>query len=261
MKFKKNVIGPDFNEADIISFNFGDAEITFALPKDPDRGPGYLAPYDQTQLATASDLHSIVHPLGFRIFNLSENTWCYHDEISERNVVRENCNIKLIEVPEGRQSELNVLSKKALLEWLFTFFRLIAVRGDESLLGSEIEQKNMTDLMMPLSLGSIERYGAGLLSWPMMTISSPYEDNPQANAARIPDYNVYIPLSERWVLYVEHSLYIYYNDHWPDLSRQELIELQRDILLEILSHIKITYSADVLKRIEELNKASEAMIN
>ena len=254
MKFNNNVIGPDFDKADIVSFDFGVAEVSLVLPKDPDSDLGYLAPQNQQQLPTAPDLHWRTHPFGFRIIDLVKKSWSYCDETSGRQVVRENFDLNLIDVPEAMQKETSILSKQKFIDWLFTFFKRIAVRGDSSLLGSDIEVVKMKAYKMPLSKDEIELYPAGRLNWPMLTIDPPYDDSDEANADRDPDYFIYIPLSESLFLYIDHSISIFSSDTNPDaLPSLEISQLKRDILMETLAHIKVTYSPDILKLIEEQN--------
>ncbi|HSC67239.1 MAG TPA: hypothetical protein VLC79_06095 [Cellvibrio sp.] len=254
MKFKHDVIGPDFDNADIINFEFDGADLSLRLPKDPDSSPGYVAKQNQKILPTEPNNRWVTHPLGFRIFDMVRQSWSYRDEQSYVRVASEHFDLYLIELPDEIYPELNPLNKQQFLEWLFRFFRLISVRGDESLLNSEVELENMKAHMMPLSIEQIEIHPAGILDWSMLTISMPYEDDDEANANRDPDYFIYIPLNERLFLYIDHSLGILSSESTPiTLPKTEILALKREILNEILAHIKVTYSPEVLKLIEEQN--------
>lgn len=256
MKFKHGVLGPDFDKADIITFDFGDAEISLVIPEDLSEPGGYIASSDQRVLPVEPNHRWTTHPFGLRIFDLVRKIWLYRDEVSENTVASESFRLYLVEVPETMQEEINVLNKPKFADWLFTFFRRIAVGGDDLLLGTDVEQTNMKDWMMPLSLDEIERYDAGLLDWPILTIKPPYDDDDEANAARDPDYFIYIPLSERLFLYIDHSISMISSASTPiTLPKTEILELKRAILMEILSHIKVTYSPEVLALIEAKNKA------
>jgi hypothetical protein len=255
VKFKHEVLGPDFKKADIVTFDFGDAEISLVIPEDLSEPGGYIAPPDQKVLPVEPTHRWTTHPFGFRIIDLLKKSWLYRDEISENTVAKENIDLFLVEVTEDMRKEMDPLAKTEFVEWLFWFFRRISVRGEDSLLGTDVELSNMKDWMMPLSLDEIERYDAGLLDWPMLTIKPPYEDDDEANAARDPDYFIYIPLSERLFLYVDHSISMISSAGNPiTLPKTEILELKRDILMEILSHIKVTYSPEILALIEAKNK-------
>ncbi|HTF97192.1 MAG TPA: hypothetical protein VL995_13735 [Cellvibrio sp.] len=255
MRFKYDVIGPDFEDADIINFDFGEAEICLRLPQDMDKQISYVAAWDQKVLPAVPKNRWDTHPFGFRIFDLVRQFWSYYDETTERCVANESFQLNLIELPDEICAEVNPLNKQEFIEWLFKFFRLIAVRGDESLLGSDIELANMKAHMMPLSIEQIEIHHAGLLDWPMLTISMPYEDDEEANAKRDPDYFIYIPLTERLFLYIDQSISILSREGNPvTLPKADILELKSEILSEILSYIKVTYSSDVLQRIQKANQ-------
>ena len=254
MKFNNNVIGPDFDKADIVSFDFGVAEVSVVLPKDPDSDLGYIAPQDQRQLPTEPGIYWETHPFGFRVFDLVQKSWNYCDKDSEIPLAFENFNLSLIEVTDEMRAEMNPINKQEFIDWVFTFFRRIAVRGDSSLLGSDYELVRMKAYQMPLSKNEIELYPAGRVSWPMLTIDSPYDDGDEPNTDRDPDYFIYIPLSENLFLYLDNSISI--SSRATDsgaFSRSEISQLKRDILMETLAHIKVTYSPDILQLIEEQN--------
>ncbi|HTF84002.1 MAG TPA: hypothetical protein VL987_05415 [Cellvibrio sp.] len=255
MKFQHNVVGPDFSKADIVNFFFSEAEVSLVIPQDPDStGLGYLASQDQTVLPDEPDNHWVTHPFGFRIFDLVSKSWSYIDQDIEDDVAITHFQLNLIEVPETMREEINPLSKRGFVEWLFKFFRMIAVEGDTSLLGTDVELENMKANMMPLSMEEIELHPAGILNWPMLTIKSPYDDDDEANAARDPGYFIYIPLTESLFLYIDHSVSILSSESSPiTLPKSEILKLKRDILMEILANIRVTYSPKILALIEECN--------
>jgi hypothetical protein len=256
MKFKHNVIGPDFSTADIVTFTFGEADISLPVPQDPDSDHNsiYIAPHDQTNLPVEPNIHWSVHPFGFKVFEMLSASWSYHDEKSELRVAKENFDLKLIEIPDDLRHEIQPLNKCAFKDWLFKFFRMMAVRGDTSLLGTDTELSNMKANMMPLSKEDIELYRAEALDWPMLTIKPPYENDAEANAARDPDYFIYIPISEYLFLYIDHSISIMSRQgNAGSLPKSAILELKRDILKEILANIRVTYSPKILELIKEKN--------
>lgn len=257
MKFQHNVVGPDFSTADIVNFFFNDAELSLVIPRNPDSDLGYLAAQDQTVLPNEPNIRWRTHPFGFRVFDLIRKSWPYVDQNSEVDVAIENFDLFLIEVPDTMREEVNPLCKQKFVEWLFKFFRMIAVRGDNSLLGTDTELEKMKANMMPLSLDEIELYPAGLLNWPMLTIKPPYDDDDEANAARDPDYFIYIPLTDRLFLYIDHSVSILSSESDPvALAKTEIRQLKRDILMEILRNIRVTHSPRVLELIKEKNSSN-----
>lgn len=257
MKFKHDVIGPDFENSDIVVFDFGDAEISLVIPEDPAKSGGYIAAQNQKALPTGPDYRWRTHPFGFRIYDLVQKIWLYRDETSENTVASESFDLYLIEIPDDMREEINPLSKTGFTQWLFKYYRMMSVRGDTSLLGSDIELSNMKAWMMPLSIDDIKSYPADLLDWPILTMKPPYEDDDEANAARDPDYLIYIPLSDRLFLYIDNCISMIYSDCNPiTLPIANILELKHDILMEILAHVKVSYSSDVLALIEEKNKGS-----
>lgn len=257
MRFKHGVIGPDFNKADIVAFDFGEAEISLVLPKKPDSNLGFIAQQDQKVLSDEPSDNWMMHPFGFRIFDLVRTSWSYIDEASENTLAIENFYLNLIEVPEAMRDEINPLSKTGFLDWVFDFFKRISVRGDASLFGTEAQLKEMKAHRMPLSLQDIELYSAGTLDWPMMTILMPdCDDDEDTEDVEGPGYFIYIPLSERFFLYIDHSISMISSASTPiTLPKADILELKRAILMEILAHIKVTYSPEILALIEAKNKA------
>lgn len=256
MKFKKNVIGPDFGEADITTFDFGDTDISLILPQEPDSDLGYIAQHDQTHLPDEENNHWSTHPFGFRVFDLVKKSWSYHSEISENTVASENFYLYLIEIPPSMLEEIDPLKKNSFVDWLFNFFRRLSVRGDVSLLGTEAELREMKSHCMPLSLKEIELYNAGIVDWPMLTIRMPnWDEDENYEDIEGPGYFIYIPINERLFLYIDHSITMISSNGNPiTLPKADILELKRDILMEILSHIKVNYSSDILELINEKNK-------
>lgn len=256
MKFKHNVVGPDFGHADIVSFDFGRAEISLVIPQEPDSQLGFIASQNQTVLPDEPNNHWSTHPLGFRVFDLVSKSWSYVDERTELRVAINNFYLNLIELPEDMQEAVNSLSNQGFTEWLFQFFRTMAVDGDMSLLGTDRETQEMKRHSMPMSIEEIESYDNGVLSWPMLTIRIPQGEDDEDKYG--PDYFIYIPLTERLFLYIDNSISMTSRNDSPiSLSRSEIIQLKRDILMEVLANIRVTYTPEVLALINQKNKSTE----
>lgn len=255
MKFSHKVVGPDFDKADIVSFNFGDAEVSLIVPSDPDADLtlGFIAHHDQTVLPDEPGIHWYHHPFGFRVFDLVRKGWSYYDEDTALCVAASNFVLNLIEVSDAKRALMNPLRKHDIAVWLNTLFGMIAVDGEEDLQGTESESCARELFCMPRSEEDFEWFNSEVMDWPMLTIRIPQGDNDEDRYG--PDYFIYIPLNDRLILHIDSSISIISREGSKiALSKAEIIQLKRDILMEILSCIRVTYSPEILSMIEELNK-------
>lgn len=249
MKFSNNIVGPEFNRADLVCFDFGNAEISLRLPPQPGSAPSYIAKSDQTDFNDKSGRPWATHPLGFRIKQLIFHSWDYCDETSENTVAKENLMLYLVDIPEDIKPEISPLCKQKFNEWLFYFVRFIAVNGETSLLGSEEEQRGIKAAKLPRSREEIQQYSAGTMEWPIITLG----DSDESYADLEPDHFIYIPISSSSFLYIDHTLSIMCSEDSPlRPPKRDIMPLKREILKEILDHIRVTYSSEI----EELIAAS-----
>ncbi|MDH5653718.1 MAG: hypothetical protein OEZ39_17790 [Gammaproteobacteria bacterium] len=112
-----NVIGPDFDEADLVSFDFGDVDFIMRLPEHSERdGRKFLAP---TNLAQISDENwDFIAEDGSKIKNLTTHCWLYKDKSNDDDVFLTHLDIILKELPHTAQQQFAPLNKQALCKWI-----------------------------------------------------------------------------------------------------------------------------------------------
>lgn len=250
MKFSNNIIGPEFDRADIVCFDFGKTEISLRLPPQPGSAPSYIASSDQTNIHDNSGRGWDPHPLGFRTKELIFHSWDYWHQPSENTVAKENFILYLVDIPENLQEKISPLHQKTFSEWIFYFVRFIAVDGDTSLFDTEAELCGMKAAKLPCSLQEIEKYSADIMEWPIITLGDSHEDYADIE----PNHLIYIPLTQNSFLYIDHTLSVVCGEDSPlSPPKKDIMPLKREILKEILDHIRISYSPEVLELIEAEN--------
>ena len=125
--------------------------------------------------------------------------------------------------------------------------KLIAVEGDASLLGTEAEKEGLHDWMAPQSIEEFEFVRGGELDWPIITIGD-------IHSSAAPIWRVHIPINQKYILQLELPIKIHSKNHFPSgITKPELDQLRKDIRDEILSHINVTYSPELLQTIRKIN--------
>lgn len=250
MKFSHDVIGPDFDEADLVVFEFADAEVSFRLPEHWGKHSPTLAEQDLRDLSNFSG-RSRIHPLGYGIKILLKQTWFYNDQASENHVALCNFSIQHITLlPEQIEQRIH-LSEPSLSQWLMRFLRLNAVKGKEADLGTEIEAEAMRAQRKPLSIDEFEYVERKPISWPIVTVGGVGLD--------VPEWRAYAPLSKDSLLEITCDIGIYSSDHESiSIPIAELDQLRKDMRDEILSYIRIEYSPALCDEIKQLSRGEKS---
>ena len=128
MIFPKNIIGPKFDDGDLVSFTFDDAELTLRIPVIP------INRDNVSEISPIKDFRDIKtsnwntddqnHPSNL----LSLQHWCVEDEKTLDDIAFCRLFVELVEATESHQEKNSFLQseqfKKIMLEWqTFTFKR------------------------------------------------------------------------------------------------------------------------------------------
>lgn len=236
MKFSLGVIGPDFDEADIVVFDFLDSEVSFSLPKHRGRYDAVLAPQNLTDINDFSG-RSRKHPFGYIFRTLVRQSWLYDDEKSENEVVLCDFTVQHVELLPDQIEASQHLSESDLSNWLMMFLRLSAVKGRVDDLGTEVEESAMREQRKPLSIDEFEYVERNPINWPIVTVGT--------SSADVPEWRVYIPVNSSSLLEVSCDIGVVSSDHDSiTIPKPELDQLRKDIRDEILGNISVTYSPE-----------------
>lgn len=246
MEFSHDVIGPDFDQADLVSFDFGNVEVSFRLPEHRARYQPFLAPQDLSRVLETPEEEWYLDMSGAWDRRLVKHSWDYIDGPSENLVAVINLEVRLVKLPRDAQQQGVPLSKKLLADWILAYYKAMAIGGTDAVAGTESELRELRQWQMPASLEEIERYAKGALDWLMITKGSVSMGDPR----RL----IYIPLNEQLMLMFDSSISIISTDHASiTISKKEIDQLKRDILMEVLSHIRVNYSPEVQALIQRHN--------
>lgn len=246
MEFSHDVVGPDFDQADLVSFDFGNVEVSFRLPEHRARYQPFLAPQDLSRVLETPKEEWYIDLSGAWDRPLFDQSWDYIDGPSENLVAVINVEVRLVKLPLDAQQQKVPLSRKPLADWVLARYKAMAIGGTDAVPGTESELHQLRHWQMPTSLDEIERYAEGGLDWLITTIGSVSMGDPN----RV----IYIPLNEQLMLMFDSSISIISTDHASiTIPKKEIDQLKRDILMEVLSHIRVNYSPEVQALIQTHN--------
>lgn len=247
MKFTHNVTGPNFEESTLVFIQLNNVELSFRLPDHWGTYDSFLFGQDLTDIEMVPSSDWRVHPLGQKFLRLVKQSWFYDDIESLNHVVLTNFEIELMVLTPEEQEKQVHLSKKEFDKWLFHLYRLNAVEGVESDLGTEVEIRNTEEWQAPKQISDIDRLDKGAVEWLTMTLGN-------KSVHECPDWMTYIPLNKESLLVVNCDIKIFSSDHESiNIPEVELDQLRKDIRDEILSHISINYTPAILEYINEIN--------
>ncbi len=248
MRFSLDVIGPDFDNSDLIVFQFSGADLSFRLPDHHGSYNCFLAAQDMTDMSKVSSDAWSQHPLGQKDLRLVKQSWFYDDIESQNHVVLCDFKIELVELAPAEQAQAVHLKPADFEKWLYHHYRLIAVEGVESHLGTEIEALARKEHMMPADMSAIEKLDKDGLVWLTATLG-------HVSIRDRPDWRTYIPLNESSILTVTCSITIFSSDHDSiTIPMPELDQLRKDIRDEILDNISVTYSSAFQERLNQAER-------
>ncbi len=247
MEFSHNVVGPDFEQSALVSFEFNDVDVSLRLPEHRGDYPSFVHLQNIRNLENISEKSWREHPFGQRYLILINQTWYYSDRETENYAVITNFDVELMVLTQDEQARQDHLKKTTFDQWLFAMNRLIAVEGIDENLGTEIETRNTEIWQQPKQISDIEKMEKGPVEWLTSTLGH-IESN------RTPKWFTYIPLNKEFLLVVNCDIKILYYEHQTiTIPEHELDQLRKDIRTEILDHIAVTYSPELLQHINELN--------
>lgn len=244
MIFPENIVGPKFDEGDLVTFVFDGAELTLRVPiisenRDHIDEVSSLSDFQNvdTRSWRTDDLENPLIQLVLQHWNLEHSKTL--DDIAQCRLY-----VELVEVTEKQQSE-NILLEPScfedlILSWISYFFK-------------NHEEKYAEDPSWP---APANRYhGRSInkehLNWFLIQLA--------LNSRSKPSQLVMIPINNRFVLtaYIKIES-LHYAGRANPFSDEALKKFEWDLFNDFLSHIKIEYSPELIATIESLKDKAPA---
>lgn len=236
--------GPRFEEGDLVNFTFEDCELTYRVPivhQSYDNLDSVSQQHDFSIVDTSTWLESD----GFYSLNLSKQSWIFeqqvfHQDIMNRiDIMGSSCSVGLIKLREpdiNNELALDLAQLKCFLitqlKQDFTHTRF-PERPDWPSIKNDFFIENTPAAEFTGFLVELDTSGSGLH----------------------PSVNAYIPLNKSLLLTVELDINPLFTEGFPyPYSPEFLRQFKKDLFKDFLSHIKIEYSGETLKKIQQNNK-------
>lgn len=245
MNYPGNIIGPKFNEGDIVTFTFDDAELTLNAPIVPrnTHGADQVCPIKNFRNVNTHDwdTNDQENPSMELIFQ----RWCFEDARTLDDIAQCQLFTGIVEVAENQRTANALLSPS-------TFENLMLAWHHYSV-GEEHDKKHATDPTWPALPNryngrSIEKE---YLDWFVVEVKISLQEKPVQLAM--------IPINNRFVLMTFIDLQsLHYAGRTNPYSEETLKQFEKDLFDDFLSHIKIEYSPELIEQIQSLKSKTPA---
>ena len=245
MKYPGNIIGPKFNEGDIVTFIFEDAELTLNAPIIPrnTHGADQVCPIKNFRNISTNDwdTNDQEHPSVELIFL----RWCFEDSRTLDDIAQCQLFTGIVEVPEPQRKANTLLSppdfENLMLAW---HHYSVGEQHDEKY----AEDQDWPALPNRYNGRSIEKE---CLDWFVVEVKISLQEKPVQLAM--------IPINNRFVLMTFIDLQsLHYAGRTNPYSDEVLKQFERDLFEDFLSHIKIEYSPETIAIINSLKNTTPA---
>lgn len=240
MIFPEFINGPQFQDGDLVTFGFDDAEVTLRLPNVPYNRDttNNVCPQRDFRQVDVSDWQKT--DVGNAVKLLVSQSWKYEDAITHDDIA--HCFLKIIigEIAEDGQKRQCCLNSLLFKEWIIN--TCVGENTPEVLAGN-------------LSRPSVENHFLAkpvprdTVDWVSMQRYLQGEDSPPSPVA-------YIPVNKRFRMNVSFTFNsIHYSDRKNPYSEELLHQLKLDLFDEFISFIHVDYSGATLEIIQRLKNA------
>lgn len=126
MEFIHNVVGPDFDQADLVTFDFSNVDVILPLPEHwGGEGQQFLAPTDLTHIAAEQ---WFADGAGNNALRLVEHRWAYKNKRNGLEDFLTDLDVLVYELPAEKQSQSVSLNKPAFCNWILESMHKWAVQ-------------------------------------------------------------------------------------------------------------------------------------
>lgn len=239
MIFPNGIVGPRFDQGDLVTFVFDNAELIFRVPKVPTDSSSVDELSDLKNFQSVNTNNWSTNDQGFPCMRLSRQLWNYEDGRSFDNVAQTKLYVGIVEAPEEHRRANTFLFREgfesAMLAWNSYSF------------GERHSEKYLQDSSWPALQNRY--HGRSIsqkyLDWFVVQLSMSSDSNPVHLAM--------IPINNRFVLMVFIEIKsLHYSGRANPYSEEILKQFERDLFDDFLSHIKLEYSSELIATINSL---------
>lgn len=240
MIYPGNIIGPQFDKGDIVTFVFDGAELMLRLPIIP------INKHNEDVVSPIKDFRNIDTGVwseddqGNRCEQLVSQCWSFEDGISLDNVALSRLAISLVDINQKKAQVTSLLNfsyfEKVVLDGLAYSFD----DGQGELHSSSTENRFFA-----------EQYERNNVNWLRVKISYDQE--------RLPSPVVFIPLTSSFFVMVSLELQsLHYAGRSNPYSDELLKQFESDLFEDFISHIDLRYTPETIAIIESLKQSTAA---
>lgn len=245
MKYPGDIIGPKFDNGDLVTFVFEDAELTFKalqIPRNNHGADRICATKDFRNINTQHwDTNDQEHPC----LELLLQRWCFEDARTLDDIAECEVFVGIVEVAENQRAANTLLSPPD--------FENLMLSWHHYSVGEEHNEKYALDPTWP---ALPNRYNGYLIEkehidWFIVELKITAQEKPVRLAM--------IPINNRFVLMTFIELQsLHYAGRTNPYSDETLKQFERDLFADFLNHIRIDYSPELIAKIQTLKTKTPA---
>lgn len=240
MIFPKNIIGPQFNDGDLVAFIFDGADLTLRLPTIPNNRHNADRVSSLKDFRSANTHNWDTNDQSLPCLQLSEQRWSFEDAKTLDNIAQCSLYVSLVECTQQDSAQKTLLEaasfKALMLSWM-----------DYSFAANE-KEADRDSTQGRYKLRSIDKPH---LSW--LAAQVRYLPNAAPSPIGI------MPINNRFIVMVSLEIQsLHYAGRTNPYSNELLKQFEQDLFEDFLSHIKIEYSPETIALIDALNNKTPA---
>lgn len=245
MKYPNNIVGPKFDEGDLVTFAFDGAELTLRALQIPRNNHG------ADRICAAKDFRNIdtqkwdTNDQGHPCVELLLQRWCFEDARTLDDIAECEVFVGIVEVAENQRTANTLLSPPD--------FENLMLAWHHYSVGEEHNEKYALDPTWPALSNRYNGYSIEKkhLDWFIVELKITLQERPVRLAM--------IPINNRFVLMTFIDLQsLHYAGRSNPYSEETLKQFEKDLFDDFLSHIKIEYSPELIEKIQSLKSKTPA---
>jgi hypothetical protein len=232
--------GPRFEEGDLVSFTFDDCELTYRVPVVPQHSEvsDFVSQSRDFQEILLSDWEEYN---GRHLLILSRQNWYFEYEIGRQDIIYCYLKVTLIKHNEQEAESEFCLDSIQFKKFLLNVFQedhpisRFPDRADWPSINNQFFMQSVNKSGLEGVVAELDTYNTG-------------------SALAM---NAYFAINKSFVIIINFELSaIYYEGIDYPYSPEFLRQFKKDLFDDFLSHVKIEYSGETLKTIQQKNKHS-----
>lgn len=240
MIFPKNIIGPQFEKGDLVSFHFNGAELTFRAPIIPknDQNIDEISPLKDLRNINTEDWSR--NDQGRPCIQLAQQMWAFEDAHTLDDIAQCSLYVSLIEITQQHTDQNILLTQKNFDELMLSWMDYSFAAHEE------FDESNQS--LRPYKITSVEKQ---YLNWLKAQVRFTPETSPSPICV--------MTINHRFVVMVSLEIEsLHYASRSNPYSEETLKQFERDLFDDFLSHIKIEYSPELIEKIQSLKSKTPA---